>query len=258
MAAPPAIVGFADEQDQVGVVQSHVGENFVGGIGDVDDEAMLVFLDREPVDHRGRQAFVARRGQRGRAGLAQRRGGQAGRPERLQHGAQLRRHCRHRVHRAERQQRNGLQRPTDVRNARGAIAQATGDAPGDVPGEFRPLSCEPVERRRGHLQQQAVADGADAGGARAAGQHADLADGFARIDLGHESLAGFGAIGLFEPDLHATAGEQVEAVRGIALTKEPVATVADAGLEFIEDDGSFSRGNGKILLQRRDQRRPSG
>jgi len=44
-----------------------------------------------------------------------------------------------------------------MRDAGGAIAQATGDAPRDVPGEFGSLSREPVERGRGHLQQQAVA-----------------------------------------------------------------------------------------------------
>ena len=145
-----------------------------------------------------------------------------------------------------------------MRDAGGPVAQPSGDAARDVACEIGPLPREPIEGRRGHLEQQAVAHRADACGSCAAGEHADFADRLARVDLGHEPFAGFLAIRLCEPDLHAPSRQQEQAIGPVTLAEQPITTAAHAWLEFVEHQRGFVAGNRKVLLQRCHQRRSRG
>ncbi|MBK7904243.1 MAG: hypothetical protein IPJ97_15845 [Proteobacteria bacterium] len=130
-----------------------------------------------------------------------------------------------------------------MRDAGGPIAQPTSDTARDVACEIGPLPGQPIEGRRGHLEQQAVAHGTDARGSRPAGEHADFADGLAGVDLGHEPVAGFLAIGLCQPDLHATSRQQEQAIGIVTLAEQPIATAAHAWLELVKHQRGFIPGN---------------
>ncbi len=142
------VAGLADQQDQVRVVERHLGEDGVGRIRHEHDEAMLVLLDRQPVDHRGRKVLVTRGWQLGCTRIAQRRCRQdAGGAEHLQRTAEFRGQRLGHVHRTQWHQCDRLQVAPEVRDASGAIAQPSSDAARDVTREIRSLQREPVEGR---------------------------------------------------------------------------------------------------------------
>ena len=141
------VTGLADQQDEVRVVQRHFGEDGVRRIRHVHDEAMLVLLDGQPVDHRRRKVLVTRSRQLRCARITQRRRGQdAGGAEPCSAPPSFAASASAVMHRTQWHQRDRFQVTADVRDAGGAIAQPSGDAPRDVAREVRSLAREPVER----------------------------------------------------------------------------------------------------------------
>ncbi len=209
---------------------------------DVDDEAMLVFLLGQPV-HEARS--------HGRAGA----GGdldavdsfQVGRREHARRATRGER-CDEAIREVtgrrtgvERQQRDRSKGSPNRRDTCGPVPQPCCNASGELPGQLGPALRQAIERRRAHAQQQAVPGRPDTGRARAAAQHADLADGLARADFGHVTGSCRTGFGCVDPDLQPAAHQQVELVAGVPLA-------ADHGLEFRGQRARSLRGQSETAL----------
>ena len=202
----------------------------------VDDELVAVFLCLEPVDEtRGhRRSRTARQLEAVHAREVVGREQAHRTPPRQCVDEPP---CEHERRRplVERQQRDRANAAPDRRDARSPVAQPGRDAARELPGQLRSALGEPVEGRRAHPQQQAVARGADPGGTRASAQQADLADGLPRTDLGHDSRGRGAGLLPIDPDLQTAAHQQVERVRGVSLPEQPLPAAADDGIEFPDD-----------------------
>jgi hypothetical protein len=145
----------------------------------------------------------------------------------------------------ERQDRDGLEVAPRSRAAAGPVAQADGDAAGKLPDQLGLLAAQAIEGVAIHLQQEAVAHRTQAGGARAAGQQADFADGFPRRHFRNQRLVSLAAVVGGNPDLQPAACQQIQGIPGIALTKEPVAAATGDRLQRVQDRCCVIGGDGE-------------
>jgi hypothetical protein len=129
---------------------------------------------------------------------------------------------------ADRQERQVLDPARHVARSVRAVPQPLGHLRREVQDERAVGGGEAMEGVAIQAEQHAVANGAHARGARAAGEQADLAEALAAPELAEEPSRSRVAT---LPDLQSPARDQEEGVGRISLPEEPVAS---ANLEDAE------------------------
>jgi len=135
----------------------------------------------------------------------------------------------------------------DCRGARCRAFQASRNAAGELYDKGGVADREALERGPVELENDTVANRANARASRRPSEQAELADAFAGGDLAEQAPRRLRRVAVrFVPDLQAASHEEVERVGGVALAHQPLAAVQRSGGKSLNQVPGIGAGQAEV------------